>query len=223
MKDCATYLAPALILIFNGALSSGTFPDKWKISKIVPVFKSGDKCNISNYRPISLLSNLSKIFERVIHDRLYPILHQHISMYQHGFIKGRSTTTNLMHITQIIASALDNRQQVDVLYTDFSKAFDTLNHIFLLEKLSNVGLSKSLICLFHSYLSSRSSFVTYNNFHSYSFAVQSGVPQGFFLGPLFFSIFINDLISSLNCPVLAYADDLKIFTMVSNTENCCKI
>ena len=117
---------------------------KWKISKVTSVFKDGEKSHVQNYRPIALLSNFSKIFEIVIHNRIYPIISQYISNNQHGFILGRSTTTNLVQITHYIATALNNEQQVDVIYTDFSKDFDRINHAILLSKLDYFGLGVDL-------------------------------------------------------------------------------
>ena len=172
--------------IINKIFQYNYFPVKWKVSKITPVFKDGNKADIHNYRPVALLSNLSKVFEIVVHKRIYPVISQYISENQHGFISGRSTTTNLVQISQYIATAMDQKQQVDVIYTDFSKAFDSIDHSILLGKLDSFGFDINLLMLFKNYLENRSFYVSYNNFCSQLSTAPSGVPQGSILGPLLF-------------------------------------
>lgn len=132
----------------------------------------------------------------------------------------RSTATNLIHITQYIAQALDKRKQVDVVYLDMSKAFDMIMHNVLLDKMDKLGFSDSLCKFFRSYLSNRSSIVVYNEFFSKKFDQTSGVPQGSNLGPLLFNLYINDLPETLtNSNFLLYADDLKIFRTIHDIED----
>ncbi|XP_045471763.1 uncharacterized protein LOC123678670 [Harmonia axyridis] len=128
LKDCAIILARPLTLIFRLSLSVQCFPIIWREGRVSPVFIKDDKNKVENYRPIVILSNFSKVFERLLYDIVYGHVKCRISDFQHGFIKGRSTITNLTCITQYITSALDDSSQVDVIYTDFSKAFDRLDH-----------------------------------------------------------------------------------------------
>ncbi|XP_063923038.1 uncharacterized protein LOC135137345 [Zophobas morio] len=120
----------------------------WKVSKFIPFFKKDDKSVIENYRPISLLNNFAKIFESLLHDTIYYQIKHHLSDAQHGFVQGRSTVTNLMTISQDLASNLENGYETDVVYTDFSKAFDRLDHGILLRKLLEFGFSEKLYSLF---------------------------------------------------------------------------
>ena len=223
IKDCAFYLAPVIQSLFNLILRTATFPKLWKISKITPIWKSGSKSDIKNYRPVALLSNFSKIFEVIIHKRLNSMISSSISEHQHGFRSGRSTTTNLVQICQYISNALDLRQQVDVIYTDLSRAFDSINHVQLISKLNYIGVDPSLSLLINSYLIDRSFYVSYNSFNSTTQPCPSGVPQGSILGPLLFVIFINDLLVSISCPVLAYADDIKIFLRINSSQDCIRL
>lgn len=220
VKDCIGVLADPLQHIFNLILSTSTFPSTWKVAKIVPVHKKDDSSVVNNYRPVSLLCNFSKLFEIIIHNRLYPFLRGLLSSDQHGFVDGRSCVTNLATFSELITAALDGRGQVDVVYTDFQKAFDRIDHYLLLHKLELFGLSGGLVSLFESYLCGRSQFVEHEGFRSPMFVSTSGVPQGSNLGPLLFNVFIDDIISAITCNKLAYADDLKLFLPITSLVDC---
>lgn len=217
VKDCIRVLAEPLLLIFNMCLSKSTFPTAWKRSRICPVPKHPNSTDISDYRPISILSNFSKIFESVLYSHIYPKIKNIISFSQHGFMSKRSTTTNLTCMTQYLANALDSRKQVDVIYMDMSKAFDKILHPILLTKLDKTGFSRNLTRLFASYLLNRELVVVYNGFESSTFAQTSGVPQGSNLGPLLFILYVNSVTNcAVNSECLLYADDLKIFRIIES-------
>lgn len=221
VKDCAHVLVHPLLKISKLILNTANFPDIWKVSRICPILKGGGHASdIESYRPIAILSNFAKVIEMALYVRLYSSVSPLLSSYQHGFIAKRSTVTNLAHFTQFTASELDNCGQVDVVYTDFSKAFDRIDHAVLLFKLSKVGFSNQLLQLLRSYLCNREQFVAYNGYASSSFVATSGVPQGSNLGPLLFLLFINDLGDYIQCEKLLFADDLKIFHSVRSGEDC---
>lgn len=223
VRDCASALSFPLQLLFNLIITTSTFPDVWKVSKLIPVFKKGDRSDIKNYRPISVLSNFSKIFEHILYTRIYSSIKSALSVHQHGFMSGRSTVTNLVEIAQFLSVAVDRRKQVDVIYTDFSKAFDSINHCLLLAKLDRFGCSAPLIQLLSSYLSGRAGYTFYNGYSSKAFSITSGVPQGSNLGPLLFNVFIDDLLERLNCGVLGYADDLKIYSLIDDPADSVRL
>ncbi|EFA13487.1 putative RNA-directed DNA polymerase from transposon BS-like Protein [Tribolium castaneum] len=221
LRDCAHIFSKPLVYIFNLILQTSTFPNIWKIAHVCPVFKTGDITQIQNYRPISILCNFSKVFESIIYDRIFSSVKRFISPSQHGFVEKRSTVTHLACFTQFISDALDRKGQVDVIYMDFKKAFDQIDHHLLLLKLDQYGFSGSLLSLIKSYLANREQRVKYRNYISDSYVATSGVPQVSNLGPLLFLLFINDICGSLStCAKLLFADDLKIYTEIKSIEDC---
>jgi hypothetical protein len=150
IRDCRHLLAPPLKVIFNSIIKCSAFPVKWKESRITPVYKNGDRCEITNYRPIAIINNFSKIFELVLFNRIYNHVAHMTSFFQHGFQARRSTVTNLLSVTHFLQVNLDARKQIDVIYMDFSKAFDRVDHKLLLTKLDSFGFSDNLIQLIAS-------------------------------------------------------------------------
>ena len=224
VKNCIHSLLIPLRAIFQKSLSSHTFPNIWKLSHIIPIFKKGDKNNIKNYRPISMLSCFSKILESLFYYMLYSEVAPLISTNQHGFVKGLSTVTNLAVHTDYVAQALDQHKQVDTIYTDFSKAFDKVSHGILLDKLVDLNIDRGLILWIKSYLSDRSQCVTLNNTYSVSKSVVSGVPQGSKLGPLLFILYINDLALYIKFSLLLlYADDCKLSLIINSPFDSFKL
>ncbi|XP_063901620.1 uncharacterized protein LOC135121244 [Zophobas morio] len=159
IRDCRFIFAGPLKVIFNNIIKSCMFPEQWKISRVCPIFKQGDKSVISKYRPVAIINNFAKVFEIILFDRVYSHVSNRISIHQHGFMA-------------------DQHKQVDVAYLDFSKAFDRVNHKLLIMKLEYFGLSNDLLKLISSYLCNRCQFVQYRGFRSDTFVQRSGVPQG---------------------------------------------
>ncbi|GBM59470.1 putative RNA-directed DNA polymerase from transposon BS [Araneus ventricosus] len=217
IKGCAEFFIYPLLILFNLSLRSNVFPYVWKQTRIIPVFKKGDAQDCKNYRPIAILSPMSKIFESIIHKRLFHQVKNLISPSQHGFIPKRSTATNLFCLTNKIISSFQIGSQLDVIYTDFSKAFDSIDFGILLNKLHGLGFHVNLTDWLHSYLCNRSLYVYFNNAVSREFSGTSGVPQGSNLGPLLFILFINDLTSVFKySECLLFADDLKLFSSMNS-------
>jgi len=208
--DCAGVVARPLAYIYNLVLSSSCLPEMWKRAKATPVLKKGDPGMVENYRPISNLCNFAKLLEIILYGSIFPQIRSRLSVNQHGFFDSRSCTINLASLSRVACEALDSRGQLDVVYTDFQKVFDQIDRYVLLSKLERFGLSQGLIGFG-------------GGFRSPSFVVNSGVPQGSNLGPLLFSIFLDDLIDLVSCENLAYADDLKIFSSVESVEDCVRI
>ena len=204
LKNTAIALADPGLLIFNKSLATGVFPHAWKLSYLLLIFKSGDRCKIENYRCIAILSLLPKIFEKLVTPKLFTFCARFINVKQHGFFKGRSTVSNLVDYSNFILGTMDLGHQVDLL-------------IF---KLGRYGISGPLLQWIHSYLSNRSQIVKFGNVCSPRILVSSGVPQGSHLGPLLLILFINDVLSLFSgINYLLYADDLKLFKSISSLSD----
>jgi hypothetical protein len=213
LNGCASTIAAPLTLIFKKSMIEGYVPEDWRRAHIAPLFKSGDRSLPSNYRPISLTSQVAKLFEKLVKRQLYNFCEDHniISPKQHGFRAGLSCQSNLLECTNYLSVALDNHSPCDVIFLDISKAFDTVPHDILIRKLENFGIAGNLLRWINSFLGGRKQRVVHEGATSKWSDVASGVPQGTVLGPLLFSLFINDLPNDITSPINLFADDVKLY------------
>ena len=221
IKKAKHVLVKPLTLLINQTLTTGEFPNELKISKVKPLFKTGDTLQINNYRPISLLPSVSKICEYIIFDQLldYMETNQLLSLQQFGFRRGYSTELAALRLTDHLTKEMDNFRMPVNVFLDLSKAFDTLDHEILLSKLKFSGVCDSGNNLFRSYLSNRFQFVDLNGSKSPLKKIYTGVPQGSILGPLLFLIYINDLPSVSDLlNMLMYADDTTLYCNITEVD-----
>ena len=220
LKLSNNLIAQPLAHICNLSLTEGIFPHQLKIANVIPIYKSDDPMLFNHYRPVSMLCILSKVFEKIMYDRLLNFLERYKILYdkQYGFRKKHSTYMALITLMDKLTNAIENGEYVIGIFLDFSKAFDTVNHDILLEKLEHYGIRCCALSWFRSYLSNRPQYVTYNGTTSMSQTIKCGVPQGSILGPLLFLIYINDLWAmsvQILCP--CYLLMTPIFLLVERT------
>ena len=216
--SCNYIMTRVLWLIYNKSLSCGVFPSAWRALLVTPIFKGGDRMLTSNYRPICKQNVMAKIFESIIASKLTILSKNVIIKEQHGFATGRSTTTNLLVYHDFINTSIESGSPVDTIYTDFRKAFDSVSHSLLIDKLQILGISGTFLKWLGDFVMHRSQVVKFKNGFSRVINVTSGVPQGSHLGPLLFNLFINDIGRVFeNSSFLLYADDLKIYKRVNNS------
>ena len=204
--------------VINLSFTQGVVPNQLKIARVVPVFKSGDRLIKDNYRPISLLPTFSKIFEKIVSERLMTFLTDNniLSQWQFGFRPRHSTLHPMVHFMNHISDAFNEKQSTIAIFCDLRKAFDTCNHEILLSKLTKYGLAGTELLWFKSYLNNRKQHVICDNVSSRLSDILLGVPQGSILGPLLFLIYINDLPNISNFLSLLFADDTTLLLSNSN-------
>ena len=200
--------------LINACLEAGHFPDFLKVARVTPVFKDGDPAQFGNYRPISVLPAISKVFERVIQVRLLSFLKRQGSILatQYGFRRGHSTYMAILDMVENVRKAWEDGDHSIGVFVDFRKAFDTVDHSILIGKLEHLGIRGLPLELIKSYLSNRKQYVVYGTSESSLMEILVGVPQGSILGPLFFLLYINDLpAASSFFRYILFADDTNLF------------
>lgn len=210
LKKVSPIISPVLCHIINLSFAEGVFPDILKVARVTPLHKGGKPNMCSNYRPISILPDLSKVFERIVHNQLSTYLDENgiLCSEQFGFRKNRTTSNAINCLLSYVYGNVDRGKYVFSLFVDFRKAFDCVNHDILLSKLKHYGIRGDCHSWFESYLSGRSQFIEMDGCVSTSEFVYSGVPQGSILGPLLFLVFINDIVKcSKLFKFVLYADD----------------
>ena len=215
IKSIIDTIAAPFTHICNISFLTGIFPTQMKIAKVIPIHKSGDKHSFTNYRPISLLSQFSKIIEKLFATRLDSFVdkHQLLSNHQYGFRSGRSTSMAVMEVVEALSSGIENKEYAVGVFIDLKKAFDTIDHRILLQKMERYGIRGVASEWLKSYLQERQQYVHIKNTNSDTQKVTHGVPQGSVLGPKLFIIYINDIctaLKSLKC--VLFADDTSLYS-----------
>ena len=213
IKTVIDAIADPLTHICNLSLSTGYFPSQMKTAKVIPIHKAGDKNLFTNYRPVSLLSQFSKILEKLFSARLDSFIdkHQILSECQYGFRTNRSTSMALIDLIEELTSSVENKKFALGVFIDLKKAFDTIDHEILIQKMNNYGIRGVALNWIKSYIENRKQFVQIGEYRSTSSTITCGVPQGSILGPKLFILYINEIckVSSL-LKFVVFADDTNI-------------
>ena len=212
LKHCSNTLCKPLTVLFNKCLADGVFPRTWKLANVSPVYKKGSKSDKVNYRPISLLSNMSKVLEKIVFKRLYEYLTENrlLTEKNSGFKKKDSTTNQLLKIVHQIYQDINDGKDTCMVFLDVSKAFDKAWHKGLFFKLRKMGICGNLLNWIKDYMSGRHQKVVLNGVESNVCYLEAGVPQGSILGPLLFLIYINDIVEDMECNINIFADDTSV-------------
>lgn len=224
LKKCELTLSSLLAESFNLCVAESYYPRELKVARVVPVFKKDDPTQLNNYRPISILSNINKIYEKLIHTRVLSHLNRNnvLSKHQYGFRRLSSTSSCVIDLMDYIYDGIDRTNIITGVFLDLTKAFDLVDHHILLDKLEASGMRGPVLDFFRSYLFQRSQYVSVNKRDSGPLTVCRGVPQGSILGPLLFLVYVNDISKlSLNGKLFLYADDTALFySSPSCHQNC---
>jgi len=225
LKMIARPLTPSLTKIFNACLQKEVFPNTWKKANVTPVHKQGSKADKTNYRPISLLPAISKVFERILFNILYKYCEDNmiLTWRNSGYRHSDSTVNQMLHITDKIYRNLDNGEDSCLVFLDQSRAFDRIWHAGLLAKLKMYGINGSLLNFLCNYLHNRKIRVVTDGISSEWYTTTAGVPQGSILGPLLFLLYINDIVAPLQCDIHLYADDAVLMTNTSSLPNAYNV
>nr|CAD2154539.1 unnamed protein product [Meloidogyne enterolobii] len=228
LKKCATPLALPLSILYNNTFKTGIVPELWKTAHIKPIFKKKGSVNDSkNYRPIALTSPICRVYERLIANKLLEQLDKNkiIAEEQFGFLPKSSCTLQILLSMQDWYTSLDRKLGTDIIYFDFEKAFDKVDHEILIRKLQEIKVDSLTIRWIANFLTNRSHIVKIDENYSQPFLPKTGVPQGTVLGPLLFLIYINDLPSHIpkNIKVKLYADDFKLYSEIKTEEDCVEL
>ena len=217
LKDSASIISPVVTHIINLSIATGKVPDELKLAKVTPLYKKNDKLDVGNYRPVSVLSVLSKVLEKAVYTQLHKHLNENglIYQYQSGFRPGHSTETCLIYLTDYIKRHTAQGLYTGMLLLDVQKAFDSVNHHILCDTLYAMGVDPTW---FRSYLTGRKQTVSVNGVFSEFLDISCGVPQGSLLGPLLYLCYSNGMVISVSCKLLLYADDSVLIVSHSNPD-----
>jgi hypothetical protein len=222
LKILSPALLSALTLMVNQSLITGIFPNQLKIAKIAPLFKKNDELLVDNYRPVAILPSVSKFFEKIVFNQLYQYFKSNklFCISQYGFRDNHSTELAAMELADRTLNDIDNKSVSLAIFMDLSKAFDTLDHQILMQKLNFYGVQGTELLWFKSYLFNRFQYVELDSIKSSLAKLNTGVPQGSILGPLLFLIYMNDLTYSSDAfKFILYADDTTLYTSLTSRDD----